>query len=60
MNAVVVTATLLESIRLATTLIGKMQAGDLTPEEASAEWTKTSSNFNAAVDAWNASQAPGR
>ncbi len=59
MSAIVVAATLLESIRLATTLIGKLNAGEMTPEEATAEWTKTSSGFTAAVDAWNATQAPG-
>ncbi len=56
MSAVAVAATLLESIRLATTLIGKLNAGEMTPEEATAEWAKTSSNFNAAVDAWNATK----
>ena len=59
MSAIVVTATLLEAIRLATSLIGKLNAGEMTPEEAAAEWDGSSRKFNAAADRWDSTKAPG-
>lgn len=53
MSAVVIVASLLEAIKLATTLVEKLNKDEITPEEAEAEWKKTSSRWRGAVDSWN-------
>ena len=58
MNPVLVITTLLESIRLATSLISKLNAGEMTAEQVAAEWDRSSTNFNAAADRWESTRAP--
>ena len=58
MSVTLVVAGLLEAIELAATLIQKVSAGTLTPEEAEAEWKRVSSGWSSAVDNWNRAEAP--
>jgi len=45
---------LVEAAKLATTLIGQVQAGEITPEEAAARWQAQANQWNNAVVMWRA------
>ena len=45
---------LVEAAKLATTLIGQVQSGEITPEEAAARWQAQANQWNNAVTMWRA------